>query len=109
MYSKTATILAGALFLLPAAGCGGHGSPAGGGGSVAPAGSSSAGEGSGTAETPRTAQKTCPVMGNPIDPDIFVDYEGRRIYFCCKACIPAFKKNPARYLKVVDAESTGGK
>ncbi len=51
------------------------------------------------------AQKTCPVMrGNPINPEIFVDYEGRRIYFCCPMCPPKFKADPAKYLKIVDED-----
>lgn len=45
------------------------------------------------------SQKTCPVMGNPINKEIFVDHEGQRIYFCCPGCNDPFKKNPAKYLK----------
>ncbi len=44
-------------------------------------------------------QKTCPVMGGEIDKKIFVDYKGKRIYFCCPACVDEFKKNPEKYLK----------
>ena len=29
-------------------------------------------------------------------------HEGRQVKFCCKACLPAFKKNPAKYLAKVD-------
>jgi len=36
--------------------------------------------------------------------EIYADYNGRRIYFCCPGCIGAFKKDPAKYLKKVDAE-----
>lgn len=44
-------------------------------------------------------QTTCPVMlGNPIDPSLFVDHEGQRIYFCCKMCINMFTENPQEYL-----------
>ncbi len=51
------------------------------------------------------AQKTCPVMrGNAINPKIFVDYEGRRIYFCCTLCPPKFKADPQKYLKIVDED-----
>ena len=28
-------------------------------------------------------QTTCPVMGNPINKDIYADYSGKRVYFCC--------------------------
>ena len=45
------------------------------------------------------AQTNCPVMGGAIDKKIFTDYEGKRVYFCCPACIDTFKKEPAKYLK----------
>ena len=55
-----------------------------------------------TAQTPVKAaageQTTCPVMGNPIDKNIFVEYQGKKVYFCCKACPDVFKADPAKYL-----------
>ena len=53
------------------------------------------------------AQKTCPVMGGKIDPNIYVDYQGRRVYFCCNACPPVFQQDPEKYLKKLDAELQG--
>ena len=42
---------------------------------------------------------TCPVMeGNPIDPSLFVDHEGQRIYFFCKMCVSLFQEAPEKYL-----------
>lgn len=29
----------------------------------------------------------------------FVDYKGKRYYFCCGDCATAFKKDPAKYAK----------
>jgi YHS domain-containing protein len=49
-------------------------------------------------------QKDCPVTGEPIDPEVYVDYQGRRVYFCCEACIRKFKAEPAKYLAKLDAE-----
>ncbi|MDR3568352.1 MAG: YHS domain-containing protein [Syntrophobacteraceae bacterium] len=49
-------------------------------------------------------QTLCPVLGNKIDKNVFVDYHGERIYFCCSGCINEFKKNPAKYLKKMEAE-----
>lgn len=43
-------------------------------------------------------QKTCPVMGNPINKEIFTDYKGKKVYFCCAGCKPEFEKNPEKYL-----------
>ena len=51
------------------------------------------------AETKLIPQKTCPVMGNPIDKNVFVDYKGHRVYFCCSMCPPKFKQDPEKYLK----------
>lgn len=45
------------------------------------------------------AQATCPVMGGPINREVFADHEGKRVYFCCPDCIEAFKKEPQKYLK----------
>ncbi|MEW6050300.1 MAG: hypothetical protein AB1644_04465 [Candidatus Zixiibacteriota bacterium] len=49
-------------------------------------------------------QKTCPVSGEALeDKDVFTDFEGRRIYFCCKKCQKKFAENPQEYLKAMDA------
>ena len=45
------------------------------------------------------AQEICPIMGGKINKDLFVDYNGKRIYVCCEGCIDAVKKDPALYLK----------
>ena len=47
------------------------------------------------------AQTTCPVMGNPINKEVFTDYKGMRIYFCCAGCIEPFQAEPEKYLKVI--------
>jgi YHS domain-containing protein len=44
-------------------------------------------------------QKTCPVMvGNPINKDLFTEYKGKKVYFCCPACKPKFEADPEKYL-----------
>jgi YHS domain-containing protein len=43
-------------------------------------------------------QTTCPVMGGKINKEIYADYQGKRIYFCCAACPSQFKKDPEKYL-----------
>ncbi len=45
-----------------------------------------------------TVQTTCPVMGGPIDPNVFIEYKGKRVYFCCRGCDDQFLANPERYL-----------
>jgi len=57
-----------------------------------------------TPSTSAISQKTCPVMGGKIDTKVYTDHEGRRVYFCCPACIDKFKKSPAKYLAKLDAQ-----
>jgi YHS domain-containing protein len=57
-----------------------------------------------------TAEETaaCPVMaGTPVvkavaeAKGLFRDYEGRRYWFCCAGCGPAFDADPAKYALAV--------
>jgi len=49
--------------------------------------------------------KTCVVSGDKLGemgkPFVYA-YEGREIKFCCKGCLKDFKKDPAKYLKMID-------
>jgi YHS domain-containing protein len=45
------------------------------------------------------AQTTCPVLGGKIDKNVYADYKGERVYFCCNGCDAGFKKDPEKYLK----------
>ena len=49
------------------------------------------------------SQKICPVMGNPIDPEVSIEHKGRKVYFCCKPCIEKFEKEPAKYLAKLES------
>lgn len=60
-----------------------------------------AGAGAGAVKVEAKAQTLCPVMGNAIDKKLFVDYEGKRIYVCCPACIEKFKSDPEKYMKIL--------
>jgi Cu(I)/Ag(I) efflux system membrane fusion protein len=51
-----------------------------------------------TAGAGTVPQTTCPVMGNPIDPAIFVEYKGKKVYFCCRGCDKKFQEDPEKYL-----------
>lgn len=44
-------------------------------------------------------QTECPVMGGAITKELYVDYKGERIYFCCAGCPETFKKDPEKYMK----------
>jgi YHS domain-containing protein len=43
-------------------------------------------------------QKTCPVMGGAVNKNASTEYKGKKVYFCCPGCKPAFEKNPEKYL-----------
>lgn len=47
---------------------------------------------------PQSVQIKCPVMGGPLDGKTFIEYQGRKIGFCCDGCPQAFKADPAKYL-----------
>jgi YHS domain-containing protein len=50
-------------------------------------------------------QTTCPVMeGNPINPEIYADANGKRVYFCCHACQAEFKANPEKYIEKLEKQ-----
>jgi len=43
-------------------------------------------------------QKTCPVMGGAINEAIFVEYKGKKVYFCCDPCKEKFEAAPEQYI-----------
>jgi YHS domain-containing protein len=44
-------------------------------------------------------QKTCPIMeGNPINKALFVEYKGKKVYFCCPGCEDKFNAEPEKYV-----------
>ena len=48
------------------------------------------------------APTTCPVSGKELaEKTVYVDHEGRRVYFCCEACPDKFTADPAKYFKVL--------
>ena len=57
--------------------------------------------------------KTCLVSGEKLDGDMGKPYvfthEGREIKFCCKGCLKDFNKEPAKYIKRLDAAEKAAK
>ena len=45
-----------------------------------------------------TRQTMCPVSGKPINPEHFVEYKGKKVYFCCPNCPAAFEKDPEKFI-----------
>jgi YHS domain-containing protein len=51
-----------------------------------------------------TTQTKCPVLAGDINKEVFADYKGKRIYFCCAGCDAQFKKDPEKYMKKLKEE-----
>lgn len=49
-------------------------------------------------------QTTCPVTGEGISTNLFVDAMGKRIYVCCAGCINPIKKDPAKFIAKMEKE-----
>ena len=50
-------------------------------------------------------QTICPVMkGRKINKNLYVDHQGKRVYFCCQSCVSVFKNNPDKYMKQLEKE-----
>ena len=43
-------------------------------------------------------QTTCPMMGKAINKNMFTEYNGKKVYFCCAGCKPKFEKDPEKYI-----------
>jgi len=51
------------------------------------------------------AQTVCPMSGKPINKEVHVDQDGKRVYFCCQDCVKEFKADPAKAMaKLKDEE-----
>jgi YHS domain-containing protein len=52
-----------------------------------------------------SVQTFCPVSGEKLESmDVHIDYEGRRVYLCCKGCMKAFGKEPDKFLARLDVQ-----
>jgi len=61
------------------------------------------------AALPAGANTMCPVLTDePVDPAIWVDYQGRRVYLCCQRCRKKFLEDPVPYLAALEASPRAG-
>lgn len=44
-------------------------------------------------------QTQCPITGAKVDRNLYLDYQGQRIYFCCRNCIEEFEKDKEKYFE----------
>jgi len=45
-----------------------------------------------------TEQTLCPVMEAPINKELYIEYQGKKVYFCCPGCKEKFMQNPEQYI-----------
>ena len=43
-------------------------------------------------------QTICPVMEAPINKELYTEYKGKKVYFCCPGCKEKFEKEPDKYI-----------
>jgi len=43
-------------------------------------------------------QTTCPVMDGAINKELYTEYKGKKVYFCCEGCKEKFEENPEQYI-----------
>jgi YHS domain-containing protein len=39
------------------------------------------------------ANEVCPISGEPINKSLSLEFEGRKVYFCCEHCVEKYKKD----------------
>ncbi len=49
-------------------------------------------------------QTVCPVLGGNLNKDVYVDCQGKRVYFCCNGCDAKFRQDPGKYMKKIQEE-----
>jgi YHS domain-containing protein len=51
---------------------------------------------------------TCPVSGEKVGemgPPVTIDYQGKKVSFCCDSCVAKFQKDTAKYLVKLPAST----
>jgi YHS domain-containing protein len=54
-------------------------------------------EGTKHAATTKGTQKVCPIQKKAIDPEVFIEYQGQKVYFCCPGCDNKFLEDTEIY------------
>ena len=50
---------------------------------------------------------TCPVSGEKLGEmcaPVSIDYQGKKVSFCCDSCIAKFQKDPSKYLSKLSSK-----
>ncbi len=54
--------------------------------------------------TTDVGNKLCPVSGNPVSGQDFVEYQGERYGLCCAGCKQIFLSDPVKYIAKMKAQ-----
>lgn len=46
----------------------------------------------------------CPMMDDEVSAEYVADYNGGKVFFCCKRCVASFEKNPEKYAAAANAQ-----
>jgi uncharacterized membrane protein len=53
-------------------------------------------------EEEEVTNEFCPVMeGTPVSEDLYLDYRGVRVHFCCESCVTDFRNDPEKYVPLL--------
>jgi len=50
------------------------------------------------------SQTECPVTGEKINKELYVDADGKRVYACCEGCIIKVEANPGDYIEQLEKQ-----
>lgn len=53
--------------------------------------------------TEALTNEKCPVSGEPVNPQVSTEYNGKKVYFCCEDCVEKFKADPEKYMAVIES------
>lgn len=111
---QSAWMMAMSLVLsLVLTGCGKEEPPAAGNAGAALQQATNAAQGAAQAVADAYPLDTCVVSGHKFGSGgmeaVTVTHEGRSVKLCCDGCIEAFKKEPAKYLAILDKAIAGQK
>ena len=58
---------------------------------------------------PKPVNTVCPVTDEPVDAAQTTHFKGKTVGFCCEGCVEDFNKDPAKFMKKVEAEEAKAK
>jgi YHS domain-containing protein len=60
-------------------------------------------------KNPKPVNAICPVSDHDVEPGVTATHNKKVIGFCCEDCVESFNKNPAKFIKKIEAEEAKNK